>query len=951
MKARFALDLSESRVALLHRSASGWQPVGAVQMDDDDLDMNIASLRARAEAYSGESVRADLILPAEMILYMQLPRMPERDAEEQIEHALHGRTPYAIHQLAYDHEFEDGMCLVAIVARETLREAAGFAESHGIEVASFAAPPDSDGNRRHVPSFPVSAMAEAFPVEIAPVAPAAEDEGADREAAEFEVDAASEEDAPEIYGPIDLRTEIAAEAEAADVDEADDDAVAAAGAAIAAELGETEDGDGTSEEVEDAVVHATFARSSEPAPDGPVISFSPASERAARAGGLGIEIEGERKMVSDNRSRISFSPVGGPDESIGLSGVRRGSVIDGAPGSFAARRAAIASITGIDADANPETIYSPMGPRTHTPYASQVELPKPASPRDEGEAMTVFGARGMPEPRLVAARAMFAVAAAVVLLIGLGAFTASWLFGPSDPLGIDEPVAAVPAPALSPAEVDPVVAAVEAAVAAEERAAAEETENATPVDPFAFAQDPQEETPADPAAAELAAMDALIAETDPETGAEAAFGADVAEAPEPVEAPVPEPAEEIVVAEEVVVEEPATNAVDAALAEALGIEVPAPQPTMAEQLASAPLPAADLPDDEDFLAGLPEADREAMMASYAATGIWPEAPGVPHTPDGSAEALQLPDEGDIIPSRAVGGLVVPPAIDDRPAEQRPPAGPGMTFDLDERGLVAASPEGTLNPDGILIYAGAPVKTPPERTYPGLEPDERVIGRKPRARPEVDPETQASLATRNETELARFEAMQDVGPGGFVMGPEDVAVRLLVEGRTPRPRPGGEEQASARELTAEEAREALFRSPDEGPVTAWSDLAVERSGRPSARPADLAASAAAVAPQAPAAPQAATPQPAVVRDAGPQLPTRASVARAATVEDAISLRKVNLIGVYGTKAKRRALVRLGNGRFLKVRVGDRMDGGVVRAISETALQYQKGGKQIVIALPQ
>ena len=938
MKARFALDLSESRVALLHRSASGWQPVGAVQMDDDDLDMNIAALRAKAEAYSGEAVRADLILPVEMILYMQLPRMPERDAEEQIELALHGRTPYAIHQLAYDYEFEDGMCLVAIVARETLREAAGFAEGHGIEVASFAAPPDSDGNRRYVPTFAIGAMAEAMPASIvaAPV----------EQAPEVSVEA--EEDVVEVYGPIDLRAEAAAEQAVEIETEADDDAIAAAGAAIAAEMGVIEEADDTSEEVEDAVVHATFARSPASAPEGPVISFSPASERAALAGGLGADSDGDNRIVAENRSRISFSPMGGSEAGSGLSGgVRRGSVIDGAPGSFAARRAAIASITGIDADSNPETIYSPMGPRTHTPYASQVELPKPESPRDESEAMTVFGARGMPEPRLVAARAMVAVAAAVVLLIGLGAFTASWLFGPSDPLGIDEPVAAVPAPALSPSQVDPVVAAVEAAEAADERAAARE--NATPVDPFAFAGG-TEEAPVDPVQAEIAAMDALISETDPDTSGEAAFGADVAEAPAPAPAPIDEPAPEVAVAEPAA---PAVNAVDAALAEALGIEAPAPQPSMSEQLASAPLPAADLPDDADFLAGLPEADREAMMASYAATGIWPEAPGVPHTPDGSAEALQLPDEGDIVPSRAVGGLVVPPVIDDRPAEQRPPAGPGVTFDLDERGLVAATPEGTLNPDGILIFAGAPVKTPPERTYPGLEPDERVVGRKPRARPEIDPETQASLATRNEAELARFEATQDVGPGGFVMGPEDVSVRLLVEGRSPRARPGGADQASARDLTAEEAREALFRSPDEGPVTAWSDLAVERSGRPSARPADLAVSAAAAAPQAPAATQAAAPQPepAVVRDTGPQLPTRASVARAATVEDAISLRKVNLIGVYGTKTKRRALVRLGNGRFLKVKVGDRMDGGVVRAISEDALQYQKGNKQIVIALPQ
>ena len=82
-----------------------------------------------------------------------------------------------------------------------------------------------------------------------------------------------------------------------------------------------------------------------------------------------------------------------------------------------------------------------------------------------------------------------------------------------------------------------------------------------------------------------------------------------------------------------------------------------------------------------------------------------------------------------------------------------------------------------------------------------------------------------------------------------------------------------------------------------------------------------------------------------------IPSNASVARQATVEDVLSLNRINLVGVFGRASDRRALVRLPNGRYIKVQVGDRVDGGTVAAISETALQYQKGGRTISLAMPQ
>jgi type IV pilus biogenesis protein PilP len=94
---------------------------------------------------------------------------------------------------------------------------------------------------------------------------------------------------------------------------------------------------------------------------------------------------------------------------------------------------------------------------------------------------------------------------------------------------------------------------------------------------------------------------------------------------------------------------------------------------------------------------------------------------------------------------------------------------------------------------------------------------------------------------------------------------------------------------------------------------------------------------------------ARPAPAVAQPVRPSGPTTTSVARAATEENAINLRRVNLIGVYGSSNDRRALVRLSNGRYSRVTVGDRLDGGQVQAIGPSSLIYVKRGRQITLEI--
>ena len=76
----------------------------------------------------------------------------------------------------------------------------------------------------------------------------------------------------------------------------------------------------------------------------------------------------------------------------------------------------------------------------------------------------------------------------------------------------------------------------------------------------------------------------------------------------------------------------------------------------------------------------------------------------------------------------------------------------------------------------------------------------------------------------------------------------------------------------------------------------------------------------------------------------------SVADAATQDSTINLRNVNLIGVYGRSNDRRALVRLTNGRYVKVEVGTSFQGGRITVIGDSALNYVVGGQTYSLQVP-
>jgi hypothetical protein len=246
-----------------------------------------------------------------------------------------------------------------------------------------------------------------------------------------------------------------------------------------------------------------------------------------------------------------------------------------------------------------------------------------------------------------------------------------------------------------------------------------------------------------------------------------------------------------------------------------------------------------------------------------------------------------------------------------------------------------------------------------------------------------PQPDAPEATPQDVDpVAIATALNDalVGPGGLI---QTELARSLTD-RAPRARPGGFVAAIERQqfggLTRSELAEfrpparpaspqALSEVPEAAPA---SELAVATSLVPRGRPEGFAdavaqtvarieadqvtASTSYQAPDTSSAIEAALetdiePEPRPEEPRRLSIPTSASVARQATLEDAIQLNRVNLVGVYGSPSDRRALVRLPSGRYVKVKVGDRVDGGTVAAITDSTLQYKKGNRMVSLEIPQ
>ncbi|MEO0990753.1 MAG: hypothetical protein AAFX00_07380, partial [Pseudomonadota bacterium] len=152
---------------------------------------------------------------------------------------------------------------------------------------------------------------------------------------------------------------------------------------------------------------------------------------------------------------------------------------------------------------------------------------------------------------------------------------------------------------------------------------------------------------------------------------------------------------------------------------------------------------------------------------------------------------------------------------------------------------------------------------------------------------------------------------------------------------PRPRPA---RVLALAAEAQAIRDGFVRPPPR--PAGWSARVAAVQNARAAEKAAAASVATATASAAPA-PAAAVPV---------RVPTRASVAREATEQSVLALNRLTLIGVSGPQGDRRALLRTGTGRILRVSLGDRLDGGQVVSIGSSTISYVKGGRTHEMVIP-
>ncbi len=344
---------------------------------------------------------------------------------------------------------------------------------------------------------------------------------------------------------------------------------------------------------------------------------------------------------------------------------------------------------------------------------------------------------------------------------------------------------------------------------------------------------------------------------------------------------------------------------------------------------------------------------EEAALRYAATGIWQRAPD-PVAPSGEtglnalymasidpviafSDAVALPSERRIAPDDPIRAPGIPP-------------GPETVLRVEPDGSVLPTPEGALTPEGITVFSGQPAIVPPRR--PGTaavlpdespsESDEAIAeapAEEPRLRPLIRPAglveryERAVFGGRTRAELAGLRPRlrpQDLAPPAAPAPAPEPATALGSTVPLGGSVPAGIDAAVAQALTG--TAQAITRSPTPRLRPRDFGQIVDRSR---SQPRDEVQVAAAVAP----------------RTVTPSGRTVGTVSRNATIDNAINLRRVNLIGVYGKPSSRRALVRLANGRYVKVGIGDRVDGGRVAAIGESELRYVKRGRNITLTMPR
>ncbi|WP_417255322.1 hypothetical protein [Celeribacter halophilus] len=956
MKPNFALNLSHDGIVLLHRASSGWHHMGEVALDAPDMAGELAELRALATSVSSAGLASKLVIPNSQILYRTLPDPGPEARDAAIRAELDGATPYTLDELVWDSTVQGGQLQIAVVARETLEEAESFATEHRFNPVSFVALPDA-GTFEGEPFFGRCQSADGLigpdtriepddeairilpkrrlppPPADLPVAPPVADIAVD----EAEIAAEADDTAP-VVEDVPEAPELPFDAPEGDAQEDDTQA----SVEVEAPAAKTLEADAIEATVDAPSDEASEDKAETPAEDQttkdqPDAQSAPEDEADTA--------EAERPLPPLRLSTQVAAPQVAAPKRLGPA---TQDIPDSVPPKKPVQSHPHVAVTSGDVPVDdPVEPPKPKAPRPgkSAPLPEPPPMPAPQAPAPTPTPKVE--AKPVPQKAAVAKNgaktaAKGAALGALKTLSGLaptGKKTADAATKPAEvaPKISVNKVTEDPAPQTV---ADHGVAGDEIAPLSDRAAGLDRVENtrdeAEALTVFgarrrtrAERQSPRRMGLILTVALVLALLlvgviAGMLPDEDSTADAPAQHSSTLEQDPSADEATLAQDA-------------PALPA-QTALEEAPDALADGPAPDEEPELTPELLEQAALPAPPGSQEATAELDMEALRAEYAATGIWPLAPenGTGETAEDDLNALYTASIDPNIASQDAGGLPDPARHigETAPRAPLPPAPPGTRYDYDENGFIRATPDGTVTPDGAVVYAGRPDVIPQPR--PGSAVNEAVeAALSPAAVDENDP---ARLA------LAGFQPK--LRPDSLVENTEKANLSGMTRAELGRIQPKLR-PASAQELAEEDARNSgAEEQPRTAPVVTVSLI-------PKPRPQNfdkLAAAARAAEAAAAAAADAGTTRTSSAAQVTARVPDSplpksdpANVARAATVQNAINLRKINLIGVYGSNSDRRALVRLPSGRFAKVQVGDKLDGGRVQSIASDSLTYIKGNR--------
>lgn len=1008
MKPQFALSLSSDGISLLMRGTDGWHGLGTVGFGGDTMEADLAALRQRGaeltETPATDPLPVKLIIPEDQIRYLALDTGPlplgsRRDAAAT---ALEGATPYAVSELSFDIAAHGVTTHVAAVALETLQEAETFARAQGFAPLCYLATPEES-------AFVGEAFLGTPPGTDADVTAALKaDRLPVRDLGPLPVKAPTLPAAPnpveaDTQAPLPLGLDVQVFEDSAPAEDAPTMGFSSRRAAAPPSVAAPDPVEAPAQPTTDSAKAEAENTPSEVEPETPA-EKKPAEEApAAKA-----PVAAAAQPASQPETPVMSAPTKAPDAAAKTTAPKAPEATTPAPQTAAPAAPTTTQATPARIPAAPSAPKSAPAPQ-FTRQGAPVPPPAPPAPAPKTFAAAVaaassgavidrpapkrkpavpaalasaLGATAKPVARPVPgpdskpakskrpplnAKHMLLATAALVVVLG-GALTVIPALLQDDDTAespsIEAEIALDTNPALiapaetpfadNPAKTDDDTTIADGGIALQDPAAptliaslpaprlleveptAEVTASETLPDPVELAED---------VTAEDTAIEDTVAPQVLSQAAQYAATGIWRVAPEISNLPTLVQLDGILLpqidrgapalTDSDLVHAPGAQSYDtdqglSGIATASAVE-PEPEPTQAPQIAA----TEPAPDEAELAA-------DAQIFEDAATEI--------------AQAEETPTEDSLLDAQAE---VAETSDTTEVAEATEPAAPSAPA-RDARGLIIATTDGVLAPEGFMIYQGRPDIVPPavpdrldaedlaaQRAAQAAEELRRELGRiRPRMRPasltrtteaaEVpEDEAVADIAVAAEAALDQA-ADTDIPPVDTADAADEVTTEVVEDTVAPTPRP--RLRPSSLNAIARAVAEANT-APDAQvtPTVASATL------RPRARPTNFEALLRRSREQA-------TVRNTRAASVAPTIPSSASVARQATQTDVLNLRRLNLIGVYGTASNRRALVRLPSGRYVKVKVGDRIDGGKIVAIGQDQLRYQKGSRSTTLRMP-